>query len=191
VKPLSRISCYIRRRTGCSRVYSSGAAKRIRSLSHCLVAACFRVFIRAKFEVEETSRAITMEVDSSDGISDVAFSARPATDWKHSTAFSTLEEASDFLRQGECSFSCSLQGDQYRSRSRLPRLEKRTIDPAHLHQLEHRVKAHVLVAFFGYALWVTLKHLLKRSHSETSPAKALELLATLQSADIVLPTTDG
>ena len=28
------------------------------------------------------------------------------------------------------------------------------------HQLEARVKAHVLVAFLGYALWVTLKHLL-------------------------------
>jgi transposase len=30
------------------------------------------------------------------------------------------------------------------------------------HQLEPRVKAHVLVAFLGYALWVTLKHLLQR-----------------------------
>src|ERR1700682_3250632 len=30
------------------------------------------------------------------------------------------------------------------------------------HQLESRVKAHVMVAFLGYALWVTLKHLLKR-----------------------------
>src|SRR6516225_10415121 len=30
------------------------------------------------------------------------------------------------------------------------------------HQLELRVKAHVMVAFLGYALWVTLKHLLKR-----------------------------
>jgi transposase len=30
------------------------------------------------------------------------------------------------------------------------------------HQLEPRVKAHVMVAFLGYALWVTLKHLLKR-----------------------------
>src|SRR6202158_4075815 len=29
-------------------------------------------------------------------------------------------------------------------------------------QKEPRVKAHVLVAFLGYALWVTLKHLLKR-----------------------------
>src|SRR5437667_2746955 len=30
------------------------------------------------------------------------------------------------------------------------------------HQKEPRVKAHVMVAFLGYALWVTLKHLLKR-----------------------------
>jgi len=30
------------------------------------------------------------------------------------------------------------------------------------HQKESRVKAHVLVAFLGYALWITLKHLLKR-----------------------------
>src|SRR5258707_10490434 len=73
------------------------------------------------------------------------------------------------------------------------------------HQLEPRVKAHVMVAFLGYALWVTLKHLLKRrpavvpkpsvSGVETaqpmSPMRAIALLSTLQSADIVLPTTDG
>ncbi|HEY6371090.1 MAG TPA: IS1634 family transposase [Candidatus Sulfotelmatobacter sp.] len=73
------------------------------------------------------------------------------------------------------------------------------------HQLEPRVKAHVMVAFLGYALWVTLKHLLKRrpamqpKSSESgvdntgplSPMRAIALLSTLQSADIVLPTTDG
>jgi transposase len=59
------------------------------------------------------------------------------------------------------------------------------------HQLEPRVKAHILVAFLGYALWVTLKHLLRQSPSDLSPARALALLCTLQSADIVLPTTDG
>jgi transposase len=73
------------------------------------------------------------------------------------------------------------------------------------HQLESRVKAHVMVAFLGYALRVTLKHLLKRRPailSQTalrgvddaqplSTMKALALLSTLQSADIVLPTTDG
>jgi hypothetical protein len=59
------------------------------------------------------------------------------------------------------------------------------------HQLERRAKAHILVAFLGYALWVTLKHLLIRKGSGTSPAKALSLLSSLVSADIVLPTTDG
>ena len=59
------------------------------------------------------------------------------------------------------------------------------------HQLEKRVKAHVLVAFLGYALLVTLKHLLKRTDSEYSPAKALKRLSELHSVDIVLPTVDG
>jgi transposase len=59
------------------------------------------------------------------------------------------------------------------------------------HQKEHRVKAHILVAFLGYALWVTFKHLLKRTNSDLSPARALALLSTLHSADIILPTTDG
>src|SRR5438067_7392675 len=73
------------------------------------------------------------------------------------------------------------------------------------HQKERRVKAHVMVAFLGYALWVTLKHVLKRrpaivpapsrsgvnNGEPLSPMKALALLSTLQSADVVLPTTDG
>lgn len=59
------------------------------------------------------------------------------------------------------------------------------------HQLEKRVKAHVLVAFLGYALLVTLKHLLKRKQSNCSPAQALSLMARLHSADIILPTVEG
>ena len=59
------------------------------------------------------------------------------------------------------------------------------------HQLEHRVKAHILIAFLGYALWVTLKHFLDRRGTGLTPARALAQLATLQSADIILPTTDG
>src|SRR3954447_15439215 len=56
------------------------------------------------------------------------------------------------------------------------------------HQREPCVKAHVMVAFLGYALWVTLKHLLKRSIVPQisgkdaigllSASKALSLLAT-------------
>lgn len=58
------------------------------------------------------------------------------------------------------------------------------------HQLEKRVKAHVLVAFLGYALQVTLKHLLKRSGSEYAPAEALKRLGDIHSVDIVLPTVE-
>jgi hypothetical protein len=59
------------------------------------------------------------------------------------------------------------------------------------HELEKRVKAHVLVAFLGYALQMMLKHLLKRSGSEYSPAQALKRLAEIRSVDIVLPTIEG
>src|SRR6202162_317809 len=73
------------------------------------------------------------------------------------------------------------------------------------HQKEPRVKAHVMVAFLGYALWVTLKHLLKRrpaivpkptlsgvdNAQPLSPMRALALIYTFQSANVVLPTTDG
>jgi hypothetical protein len=38
---------------------------------------------------------------------------------------------------------------------------------------------------------VTLKHLLRRKNRQTMPARALALLATVQSADITLPTADG
>jgi transposase len=67
---------------------------------------------------------------------------------------------------------------------------ERAIRPL-FHQLEKRVKAHGLVAFLGYALLVTLQHLLKRRASQHSPAEALKVLATLHSVDIVLPTIDG
>lgn len=59
------------------------------------------------------------------------------------------------------------------------------------HQLEKRVKAHILVAFLGYALLVTLKHLLKRAGSEYAPAKVLKRLSELYSVDLVLPTIEG
>src|SRR5438874_3072747 len=73
------------------------------------------------------------------------------------------------------------------------------------HRQKRRVKSHVMVAFLGYALWVTLKHMLKRRPTAVpkpsaskvenaqpmTPMKAIALLSTLQSADIVLPTTDG
>src|SRR5260370_17949664 len=69
------------------------------------------------------------------------------------------------------------------------------------HQKESRVKAHVLVAFLGYALWVTLKHLLQRrpivpqpsasgvdNAQPFSPLKPPAFLPTLPLPHILLPT---
>jgi transposase len=64
------------------------------------------------------------------------------------------------------------------------------IRPIH-HQLEHRVEAHILVAFLAYCLTVTLKYRLQ-SHAPGLTARAvLEKLATIQMLDVSFPTTDG
>ena len=59
------------------------------------------------------------------------------------------------------------------------------------HQTGPRVEAHIMVAFLGYAQWVALKHTLRGSHSELSPGQALELLAMIQSGDLLLETVTG
>lgn len=67
------------------------------------------------------------------------------------------------------------------------------------HHKKKRVQAHILVAFLGYALWVTLKHSLKNTVHlqikdydwDISPAKALDVLSRIKSGDIILPTSDG
>jgi transposase len=64
------------------------------------------------------------------------------------------------------------------------------IRPIH-HQLEHRVDAHILVAFLAYCLSVTLKHRLKAHAPGLMPRAVLEKLATIQMLDVSFPTTDG
>jgi transposase len=59
------------------------------------------------------------------------------------------------------------------------------------HQLEHRVDAHILVAFLAYCLTVTLKHRLQPLAPGLTPRAVLEKLATIQMLDVSFPTTDG
>jgi len=59
------------------------------------------------------------------------------------------------------------------------------------HQLEHRVEAHILVAFLAYCLTITLKHRLKGHAPGLTPRAVLEKLATIQMLDVSFPTTDG
>ena len=59
------------------------------------------------------------------------------------------------------------------------------------HQLEHRVEAHILVAFLGYCLTVTLKNLLRPHAPGLTPRSVLETLGAIQMVDVQIPTTDG
>jgi hypothetical protein len=64
------------------------------------------------------------------------------------------------------------------------------IRPIH-HQLEHRVEAHILVAFLAYCLTVTLKHRIRAHAPGLTPRAVLEKLAAIQMLDVSFPTTDG
>jgi transposase len=59
------------------------------------------------------------------------------------------------------------------------------------HQLEHRVDAHILIAFLAYCLTVTLKHRLQASAPGLTSKAVLEKLSTIQMLDVWFPTTDN
>jgi transposase len=59
------------------------------------------------------------------------------------------------------------------------------------HQLEHRVEAHILIAFLAYCLTVTLRHRLQVHAPGLTPRAVLEKLASIQALDVCFPTTDG
>src|ERR1022692_1585608 len=59
------------------------------------------------------------------------------------------------------------------------------------HQLEHRVDAHILIAFLAYCLQVTLKHREMVHAPGLTPTAVLEKLAAIQLIDVTIPTHDG
>jgi transposase len=59
------------------------------------------------------------------------------------------------------------------------------------HQLEHRIEAHIFVAFLAYCLHVTLKARLKPLAPGLTPRAVLDKFAAIQMLDVHLPTTDG
>ena len=59
------------------------------------------------------------------------------------------------------------------------------------HRLEHRVDAHIFIAFLAYCLQVTMKHRLMLHAPGLTPSAVLEKLATVQMIDVWIPTVDG
>src|SRR5262249_24279504 len=68
------------------------------------------VYHHAGFDVSEDEQRLTMRVRTRNGEADVSFTARLNKDWSPSTSFPALTDASEFFRQGDCGFSCSVDG---------------------------------------------------------------------------------
>jgi len=59
------------------------------------------------------------------------------------------------------------------------------------HQLEHRIEAHIFVAFLAYCLHVSLRARLRVLAPGLTPRSMLEKFAAMQMLDVHFPTTDG
>ena len=62
--------------------------------------------------------------------------------------------------------------------------------PVH-HQLQQRVEAHVLIAFLGYCLNITLRMKLNTAAPGLSCREVLQSLGKIQMLEVHIPTTDG
>jgi transposase len=62
--------------------------------------------------------------------------------------------------------------------------------PIH-HQLQQRVEAHILVAFLGYCLTMTLRMKLAKAAPGLTPRSALQSLSSIQMVEVKVPTRDG
>jgi transposase len=59
------------------------------------------------------------------------------------------------------------------------------------HQDEHRIEAHIFIAFLAYCLHVTLGRRLNGLAPGLTPRSAFEKFAAVQMIDVHIPTTDG
>jgi len=59
------------------------------------------------------------------------------------------------------------------------------------HQKDHRIEAHIFVAFLSYCLQITLQQRLKALAPGLTVRSVLEKFASIQLVDVHLPTTDG
>jgi transposase len=92
--------------------------------------------------------------------------ADPATLWQHYIQLTEIEQAFKELKSD---------------------LSLRPI----YHQLDHRIEAHIFVAFIAYCLQVTLKCQARSLAPGLTARAILEKLSAIQMVDVHLPTTDG
>ena len=59
------------------------------------------------------------------------------------------------------------------------------------HQREHRIEAHIFIAFLAYCLHITLRRRLYALAPGLTPRRAIEKFSAMQMIDVHIPTTDG
>ena len=59
------------------------------------------------------------------------------------------------------------------------------------HQKEHRIEAHIFIAFLAYCLHATLAQQLRPHAPGLTPRSVLDKFAAVQMLDVQVPTTDG
>ena len=59
------------------------------------------------------------------------------------------------------------------------------------HQLQHRVHAHILVAFLAHAMWKTLQKWMENSGLGREARTVQEELAKIKCCEVILPTSSG
>jgi hypothetical protein len=59
------------------------------------------------------------------------------------------------------------------------------------HQLEHRIEAHIFIAFLAYCLHITLRRRLYALAPGLTPRSVIEKFSAMQMIDVHIPTTDG
>lgn len=78
----------------------------------------------ATFRVSESENGISLRVETRHGLADVSLRASIASQWPGSSIFGNLSEASRFFREGDCGYSCALDGRRLEGmRLHVPRWE--------------------------------------------------------------------
>ena len=104
------------------------------TLTQMLGGRCFPgVHHGAAFNVCESDNKISIIVKTRHGRADVSLEASFSEGWRGSSLFESVSDASEFFRQGDCGFSCALDGSHLEGmRLHVPRWEMSALEVKYL-----------------------------------------------------------
>ena len=129
---------------------------------------------------------------------------RKGTRWldilKVQVCYRLIDPGSDWLREGRYLLRSNMTSADpaqlWSHYMRLTEIEQAFKELKHdlairpiFHQHDHRIEAHIFLAFIAWCLQVTLKSLIRHAPGLT-PRAILETFSTMQMVDVHVPTTD-